>query len=33
LLTELAALRGEQNPTGLSEPQHAGIFSRIFGGK
>jgi len=33
LLTELAALRGEQNPTGLSEPQHAGLFSRIFGGK
>lgn len=37
LLRELAALRGEENPTGITSPQHAGgLFTRIkdaFGGK
>ena len=36
LLRELAALRGEENPSGDPEPQHAGMFRRLkdaFGGK
>lgn len=36
LLRELAALRGEENPSGEAEPQHAGMFRRLkdaFGGK